>query len=116
MSVTPVLPVSESQAGRFRGAISYSAYILTVLIIAATFLLLSPPNKRGYPGAIPWSEHSLLKPITDAMSLWGAARTPQGVEIKDFAFYLAAAAGLLLLASRAALSGLMPPEHRTGKG
>lgn len=76
--------------------------MLSLLLLMATFFLFSPPRGRTYPGAIPWSDLSLLKPLTDLMSLNGIVSTVRGVEIKDFALYLAAAAGLLLVAWRAA--------------
>lgn len=116
MSTETQFATRESAAARLRGSVSACASLVAILLIAATYLLLSPPDKPGYAGAIEWRPGSVLKRITDAMSLWGSARTSQGVEIKDFAFYLASAIGLFLLACRAAISGLSPPEHRTGKG
>ena len=70
---------------------------LALLLIAATFFLISPPPGETYPGAIPWSDFSILRRLTDLMSLYGFIGSVRGVEIKDFVFHLAAALGLLVL-------------------
>ena len=76
------------------------ALLLALLLVAATFFLISPPPGQTYPGAIPWSDVSVLRPLVELMSLGGLAHTVRGVEIKDFAFHLAAALGLALLGVR----------------
>jgi len=76
--------------------------LLATILVFASFLLMSPPRGETYPGAKPWGTFSLLKPVTDLMSLYGLLATERGVEVKDFAFHLAAAAGLGLLALRVA--------------
>ncbi len=83
------------------------ALILALLLLAASFLLISPSPGQTYPGAIPWRDLSILRPLTELMSLNGLLATARGVEIKDFALHLAAALGLVLLA----LSALVTP-HR----
>ncbi len=80
--------------------LSRAALILALVLLAASFLLLSPPPGQTYPGAIPWRDLSLLKPLVDLLSLGGLAATARGVEIKDFALHLAAALGLLLVGLR----------------
>ncbi|MCK4340876.1 MAG: hypothetical protein KAY37_04045, partial [Phycisphaerae bacterium] len=67
------------------------------MLLAATFFLISPVPGKTYPGQIPWRDISVLRPLTELMSLNGLVATERGVEIKDFAFHLAAALGLALL-------------------
>jgi len=81
---------------------------LPVALIAATFFLISPPPGQVYPGAIPWRDVSLLRPLTELMSCNGRLATARGVEIKDFAFHLAAAAGLALLGVRLLMTRRQP--------
>ncbi len=69
-----------------------------MLLLAATFFLISPSPGQTYPGAIPWRDLSILRPLTELMSLNGLLATVRGVEIKDFALHIAAALGLVLLA------------------
>ncbi len=83
-----------------RAACSRAALGIGLALIAATFLLISPSPEASYPGAIPWRPLSLLKSVTEAMSLGGLWASPRGVEIKDFALHLAAVAGMALLAAR----------------
>ncbi len=71
--------------------------ILALLLVAGTFFLISPPPGKTYPGALPWQEGSVLHAVTDWMSLNSTAASVRGVEIKDFAFHLATAAGLVLM-------------------
>jgi O-antigen ligase len=101
---------------RLRGQLSAATLGLTLIVLAAAFLLLSPPPGQTYPGAIPWSDGSLLKRIVDALSLGGTVATARGVEIKQFVFHLGAAVALLLLAARAVVSAAWPPDRRTSKG
>jgi O-antigen ligase len=82
-------------------ALSAAALVLATLLLAATYFLISPPRDRDHPGAIPWSPHSLLHPLTRLMSLYSAFPTARGVEIKDISFHVASALGLVLLAARA---------------
>lgn len=107
---------ADDRAVRLRSRLSIGLSVLAVALVAATFLLISPPDKAEYPGVIPWSPGSPLKALTDAMSLGDAFATARGVEIKDVAFHFAAAIGLALLAARALISGLVPPQRRTAKG
>ncbi len=76
--------------------------------MAATFFLISPPRNASFPGAIPWSPTSLLRPVVDALSLFGAYSTIRGVEIKEVAFHGAVAVGLLLLAARILVAARWP--------
>lgn len=109
-------PGGEHAAGA-RRAISIIAAALAIATIAAAALLISPPGESaGYPGVIPWRDGSWLKAVTDGLSLWGAVQTFRGVEIKDVAFGFGVAAMLALLAIRALVSALAPPERRTAKG
>jgi len=102
-------------AARARQAISTAALVLVLLCLAGTFLLISPPTEGSYPGAIPWSPRSLLHALIGFLSLGDVAPTARGVEIKDLAFHLFAAAMALLLAARAVVSALHPaPRRLTG--
>lgn len=94
---------SESVPARpidFMELISRAAAVVAIAAVVGTFLLISPPNEQTYPGAIPWGPTSLLKGITDAMSLGGVFPTARGVEIKDVLLYGCAALGWLLVALR----------------
>jgi len=112
----PQVVAADAPADRWRSRLSLAALTLALALLAATYLLMSPPPGGAYPGASPWRPGSPLRGIVDLMALRGAAATARGVEIKDFAFQLASAAALLLLALRACVSGLLPPEHHTAKG
>jgi O-antigen ligase len=79
------------------GSCSRLMLILALLLLAGTFFLISPPPGKSYPGAIPWRAGSILRVVTDWMSLEGVVASVRGVEIKDFAFHLATAAGLVLM-------------------
>lgn len=110
-------PPGGDRAAGARRAISLIAAGLAIAIMAAAAVLISPPAEAsGYPGVIPWRPGSWLKIVTDAMGLWGAVHTLRGVEIKDMAFQFGVAALLALLAVRAIVSALAPPERRTAKG
>lgn len=85
-------------------------------LVFATFLLISPPDAATYPGAIPWSSWSLLRLVTDAMSLFGWFPTARGVEIKDVVLQVSVCAALALLGIRAVVSGLLPPAQRSTTG
>lgn len=73
---------------------------LIVALVAGTYFLISPPRGQTFPGAIPWSEHSLLRWIIEAMSLGGALYGVRGAEIKETVFQVAAGLGLVVLAIR----------------
>ena len=90
---------------RLRLGYSRVALILTVLLLGSTFLLISPPREMTYPGAIPWSDFSILRPLTELLSFNGLLTTARGIEIKDFALHLAAVIGLIILAARSASVG-----------
>lgn len=92
---------SPEGRGEHAALFSHAALGLALAVIAATFFLISPQPGKTYPGAIPWSDYSVLHRVTDLMSLNGLVATVRGVEIKDFAFHLAAALGLLLVGVRA---------------
>ncbi len=72
--------------------------VLALLLLGASFLLISPPPGATYPSAIPWSDSSALHPLTDLMSGYGLLTSLRGVEVKDFAFHIATALALILLA------------------
>jgi O-antigen ligase len=86
--------------------------ILSLALLGATFFLISPPPGETYPGAIPWSDLSVLRPLTELMSLHRLVGTVRGVEIKDVAFHLAAALGLLLLGVRQLVAPGSPGHGR----
>jgi len=111
MSATPVAADSDATMQPVRRGLSRVALVLAILLFAATYLLISPPTGQTYPGAIPWREGSLLKKIIEGMSLGGSVASIRGVEIKDLAFHLAVAAGLVLLAVRCALLGVRLPKR-----
>ncbi len=85
-------------------SLSQATLILALLLLAATFFLISPPPGRTYPSAIPWDNSSILHPITELMSFNGTFATIRGVEIKELALHLAAGIGLLLFALRIAMT------------
>lgn len=74
--------------------------LLLGLLVFGTVLLISPPLGETFPGQIPWSSNSLLRPLTRLMSLYDAFPTIRGVEIKDILFHACAALGLLMLTLR----------------
>ena len=92
--------------------------VLALLLLAATFLLMSPPSDEGYPGARPWGtwSYSPLHQIINWMKLGGSVATIRGVEIKQLAFHIATVLILLVLGIRAAISARFPAERRTAKG
>jgi O-antigen ligase len=92
--------------------LSSAALIIGIALLLATFLLISPARERTYPGAIPWSDFSILRPLTQVLALGGLAATERGTEIKDFALHLAGVAGLLLLTIRAAAPGFANAGRR----
>lgn len=110
-----ILPAQHSLGHRLRGALSTAALLLAAAVLAATFLLLSPPADQTYPGALPWREGSILRGLVEVLALAGAVQTARGVEVKDLAFHLGAAVALLLLAARAWVSGRWPPERATSR-
>ncbi|MFQ5804904.1 MAG: O-antigen ligase family protein [Phycisphaerae bacterium] len=112
----PKITLASPPGHRLRSLLSLLNLGLALILLAATYFLMSPPSGEGYPGAIPWRDGSLLKRLVDLMSLYGLVATIRGVEIKDFAFHLATVTALVLLAARALVSGLLPPERRTTKG
>lgn len=107
---------SPAVGQRLRGQLSTATLGLSLIVLSAAFLLLSPPPGQTYPGAIPWSDRSLLRPIVDALSLGGAVKSVRGVEIKQLVFHVGAVVALVLLAARAVVSAVWPPDRRTSKG
>lgn len=85
---------------------------LALALLAATFFLISPPANRTYPGAIPWSDDSILHFITRAMGAFGVLRSIRGVEVKELALHVTATLGLLVLAWRFALRPPTRPATR----
>lgn len=116
MPVRPRITSGEPLGQVLRGALSLTSLGLATLLLLATFTLMSPPPGASYPDAIPWRPGSLLRSVTEALSLYGAVATVRGVEIKDFAFHLTTLAALVLLALRALVSALLPPQRRARKG
>lgn len=106
----------DALAWRRRLLISRAMLVLSLAMLAATFFLISPDPNRTYPGNRPWGTLSILKEIMQVMSLGGLAQSVRGTEIKDFAFHIAAATALLLLAARAVVSGNWPVRTREGRG
>lgn len=108
-------PANEMSNDPMRRAVSVAALVAAAALLAGTFFLLSPREGQTYPGAIPWSSTSLLKPLIDLMALrgLGAPQTSRGVEIKDLVFHLACAVGLALFAVRAAVAGIRPRSSPT---
>ncbi|MEW6249422.1 MAG: O-antigen ligase family protein [Planctomycetota bacterium] len=78
-------------------AVSDLALGLALALLATTFFLISPPPGQTYPGAIPWRDWSLLRPLTQVLSVSGQVATARGVEVKDLMLHIAAALGLGLL-------------------
>ena len=101
-------PSVASPGAIWRSRISLAALCLGAAGMAATFFLISPPRNATFPGAIPWSPTSLLRPLVDALSLFGWYSTIRGVEIKEVAFHGAVAVGLLLLAARVLVAARWP--------
>ncbi|MBK9118526.1 MAG: O-antigen ligase family protein [Phycisphaerales bacterium] len=84
-----------------------AALAVALLAVAAVFLLLSPLHSAElYPGTLPWRSGSVLRTITAAMSLGGLLESARGVEAKDLALHLAAAAGLMLVGLRLLAGGV----------
>lgn len=103
--------VGETGA-RVRLVISRVSAIIAVGLLFATQLLISPDPQASYPGETPWSSFSLLRPLTQIMSLGGLVSTARGVEIKDLALHVAAVALLILMAARAAAAARFPVWRR----
>jgi O-antigen ligase len=119
LSTTPDnLPAARPRRDA-RTLCSHAALGLALALLMATFFLISPPPGETYPGAIPWGDLSILRPLIDLMSLNGLLATVRGVEIKDFAFHLAAALGLALLGLCTVTSPVASPprgRRRTPSG
>lgn len=98
-----------------RGWLSLATVALVWLVLACTFLLMSPPGDARFPGAVSWSAGSWLKSVVDLLSVAQPTGTQRGVAVKDLALHLGAALVLLILAIRAAVSAIWPPPRRTRK-
>lgn len=72
---------------------------VVLVILAAAFLLISPPEGQTFIGALEWSPGSWLHRIVQFQSLGGRLHTARGTEIKDFVTHVGTAAALLLLAA-----------------
>ncbi len=116
MQTAPSLVTPESSPARWRSRLSLAALLLAIALLLSNAVLISPPPAPSYPGAIEWHPDSLLRPLIDALSLFGALQTVRGVEIKDVALHVAVALLMILLAIRAVVSGLLPPDRRTARG
>lgn len=64
--------------------------VFVVIVVAAAFFALSPLAGETFSGQIPWGSNSLLRSVTEAMSLWHVLESARGVEIKDIAFHIGA--------------------------
>lgn len=73
--------------------------LIAVAILAAAFLLISPPEGQTFIGALEWKPGSWLQRIVQAQSLGDRLHTARGTEIKDFAAHIGAGVVLLLLAA-----------------
>lgn len=91
-------PSGAGGPANWRQSISRGAAGLCLSLLIGTVFLISPMPGQTYPGALPWSDSSLLRPLTEVMSLWNTFPTARGVEIKDLLLYFSAAGGLGLLA------------------
>ena len=107
------LTADHPMGQHLRGVLSSSTLCLALLVLAATFFLMSPPSDQGYPGALPWGENSILHLLTEWFSFDGHIPTVRGVEIKQFVLHLAVVLGLAILAARALVSLLYPPRRKT---
>ncbi len=72
MSAAPSVADFDATMQPVRRVLSRVALVLALVLFAATYLLISPPADRTYPGAIPWHSGSLLKKVIEGMSLGGA--------------------------------------------
>lgn len=97
MNSAPRADLRTVPAHDLRMTCSRIACGLALLLVAATFFLISPPQDQTYPGAIPWRPGSWLRPLIDLMALGGLVATVHGVEIKVLSFHIATVLGLLLL-------------------
>lgn len=97
MTAKPTAAGPAAAALRLRAGLSRVALGLALALLAASFLLISPMPGQTYPGAIPWRDGSVLRSLTELMSLHGLVASGRGVEVKELALHLAAAAGLALL-------------------
>lgn len=70
------------------------------LTLVGACWLISPVRNLSFPGQIPWRAGSLLRPLTEALSLGHLLETVRGAEIKEVVAYSAATLGLTLLALR----------------
>ena len=107
-SVEQPVADAETRADRLRAAFSRASLVVAIALLAATFLLLSPPRGQTYPGAIPWSDLSILRPLTELLSLGGLVATARGVEIKQLALHVACVLGLLVVVG----THLVPARQR----
>jgi O-antigen ligase/tetratricopeptide (TPR) repeat protein len=106
--------VASQGAQRVVANCSRVGLALALALLAATFFLISPPPGKTYPGAIPWGEYSILRRLTELMSLHGLLVSVRGVEAKDLAYHLAAAGGLLLMGVRTLLVPVVGGRRRLG--
>lgn len=118
-ALLPTLTADPEMRHEIRGRrhISHIALTLGAICLCGAGILISPPeNAPGYPGVIPWRDGSPLKLLVDGISLGDILPTARGVEIKDTVFEWSVAAILALLAVRAIVSAVVPPDRGTAKG
>ncbi len=107
-------PIAATPPLRHSAAVSRLMLILAWLLLGAAFFLISPPPGKTYPGAIPWRAGSVLRRVTEWMSLNGWLASVRGVEVKDLALHLAAAVGLVLVGVSAVGLRSAPSHRRLG--
>lgn len=103
----PTSAAPPAPADPAHGWISRAALILALAVVGGNLLLSSPPRGETYPGAIPWGSLSVLRPLTEVLSLGGVLSTVRGTEIKDLLLQGGAVVALLLLACRLLLLPLL---------
>ena len=89
------------------GGVSLLLAIIAAAGLFAAYLLISPdPDIR----AAPWKEGSWLHRIVNVQALGYVLQTPQGIEIKEISFQLAASL-LSLIGAVALMAGSSPPAR-----
>lgn len=120
----PPLPIADdlfaapppTRGACWRSGLSIAMSAVALLLLGATYLLMSPPRGGTSPGAIPWADGSILKLITDVMSLGGSVATARGTEIKDSAFQFLSCVALMILALRSLVAIVSRDERAIARG